>query len=196
METIGVGGRAMSGKPVVFCKALSVALIALSCEPMAAAASPKELYGKSVVLTWSETLEPGSGKLDRAGVYVVFTTYVSTAGRLFTQILRGGSTGSHRTLTAVGYEGPGERSAGKRSNAEFQGHSLVITSLFENGARRIVVDFDSGFSSCQGKVIHGKEQGKNTMRHTGLNGQSIEVRAVSVSSVSCAIREGNALSGT
>jgi hypothetical protein len=163
-----------------------------------AGSASKELYGKSVVLTWSEGREGNVGGIPdmriSRGVYMVLTTYISTAGRLFTQTLQGGAVNSHVSKSAVGYEGPGDRSA--HSSAEFQGHSLVMTSQFENGARRIVVDFDPTFSTCQGKVMHGRELGKNTMHNSGLNGQPIELRSITVSSVTCAIRDGNALSGS
>jgi hypothetical protein len=61
---------------------------------------------------------------------------------------------------------------------------------------RLVIDFDGTFSTCQGKVMHGKESGKNKMRQVGLNNQPVEVQSVSVSGVSCAIKEGNALGGS
>ena len=156
--------------------------------------APKELYGKSVVLIWSVNLEGTTSHVQRAGFYVVLTTYVSTAGRLFTQVWQGGGAGSHAQRNAVTYQGPGDQSA--HSSAEFQGHSLIITSQFEGGARRIAADFDPLFSTCQGKVMHGKELGKNTMHYTGINGQPIEFRSVTVSNLTCAIKEGNALSGS
>jgi hypothetical protein len=71
-----------------------------------------------------------------------------------------------------------------------------MTDEFERGARRVVIDFDGTFSTCQGKVMQGKESGKNKMRQVGLNNQPVEVQSVSVSGVSCAIKEGNALGGS
>jgi hypothetical protein len=170
------------------------ALIVLSSAVAYAAPAPKELYGKSVVLIWSVNLEGTTRHVLRAGFNVVLTTYVSTAGRLFTQVWQGGGAGSHAQRNAVTYEAPGDRTP--HSSAEFQGHSLVITSQFEGGARRIVADFDPSFSTCQAKVIHGKELGKNTMHYTDINGQPIELHSVTVSNVTCAIKEGNALSGS
>jgi hypothetical protein len=98
----------------------------------------------------------------------VLTTNVSTAGRLFTKTSHGATVHSHVTMSQVGYEGPEDRST--HSRAEFQGNSLVVTNRNEGGARRIVVDFDPTFSTCQGRVMHGRELGKNAMRLIGANG--------------------------
>src|SRR5262249_31389164 len=145
----------------------------------------------SIALTWGENRE---GVARGAGVYVTLTSYVSTAGRLFTRTLHGAIMHSHRTMTQVGYDGPGDRST--RTTAQFQGRSLIMTNQNEGGARQIVVDFDATFSTCQAKVMHGREVGKNAMHLSGMNAQQIEVHSVSVSGVSCSIKEGNALAGS
>jgi hypothetical protein len=169
------------------------ALVVLSAAAHAGPA-PKELYGKSITLAWGETRDVVSHNETPAGIYVVLSTYVSTAGRLFTKTLHGATVHSHVTKTQVEYEGPGDRLT--QSSAEFQGNSLVITNQNEGGARRIVVNFDPTFSTCQGKVMHGRERGKNTMHLTGVIGQQIELHSVSVSGVTCSVREGNAVSGS
>jgi hypothetical protein len=67
-----------------------------------------------------------------------------------------------------------------------------MTSRFEGGARRIVVDFESGLRSCQAKVEYSKERGRSSLREMSLfSGQTVEVRAIEVSGVRCAVREGN-----
>jgi hypothetical protein len=71
-----------------------------------------------------------------------------------------------------------------------------MTDQFEGGACRVVIDFDGTFSTYQGKVIDGRASGKNKMRQVGLSNQPVEVQSVSVSGASCAIKEGNALSGS
>jgi hypothetical protein len=98
--------------------------------------APKELYGKSIILTWGENRDVVSRNERPVGVYVVLTTYVSTAGRLFTKTLHGATVHSHVTKTEVGYEGPGDRST--RGSAEFQGRALLITNQSEGGARPLL----------------------------------------------------------
>jgi hypothetical protein len=121
-----------------------------------AGAAPKDLYGKSVVVIWSADLEGTSSHNERSsGFYVVLTTNVCTAGQLFTQVWQGGGVGPHRQENAVTYESPGDRSA--HGDADFQNRSLVITSSLKVGARRIVVEFDPAFSTCERKVTHCRE---------------------------------------
>jgi hypothetical protein len=67
-----------------------------------------------------------------------------------------------------------------------------MTSVFESGARRVSVEFDDRFTSCQAKVAYGKEAGHSTMRQSSmLSGQTVEVGAIGVSGVTCAVQEGN-----
>jgi hypothetical protein len=168
--------------------------------PASSGAPPKELYGKSIVVTWfeSRSLDERRGVLQSRTI----TMYVSTLGRTFTKLLlvlgnrRGGleSGGHHATVSAE--QGPGERQVwrGTVSNTKFAGHSLIMTSQFESGARRILVDFESGLTSCQAKVVYSKESGRSTLHLISLfSGRSVEVRAIEVSNVRCTVREGNAL---
>jgi hypothetical protein len=127
--------------------------------------------------------------------------YVSTLGRTFTKLLvvlgnrRGGleSGGYHRNASTE--HGPGAQQARGPfvSSTKFAGHSLIMTSQFESGARHIVVDFESGLTSCQAKVVYSKESGRSVLRQISLfSGQTVEVRAIEVSGVRCTVREGNA----
>jgi hypothetical protein len=80
----------------------------------------------------------------------------------------------------------------KVGRTQFAGHSLIMTTEFRSGARQITVDFDGSFTSCQAKVVHGKEVGVGTIRQTSVfGGKQVEVRAIEVSGVTCAVREGN-----
>lgn len=80
----------------------------------------------------------------------------------------------------------------KVGSTEFAGHSLIVTSVFESGARRISLEFDDRFTSCQAKVLYGKQAGHSAMRLTNtFRGQTVEVAAVEISGVTCAVRKGN-----
>jgi hypothetical protein len=165
----------------------------------AAAASPSQLYGKSIVVSWMEARShngQGRGVL----LHPVISVYVSTAGRTFTRIFvergsrRYGLSRSRGGGTASAEQGPGEGQLGgaKVHRADFAGHSLIMTSVFQSGARQISVDFDSAFTSCQAKVLHGKEAGQQTMRHTSLFGShTVEISSIEVSGVTCAVQQGN-----
>jgi hypothetical protein len=172
-------------------------LAALITADEAAAAPPKEVYGKSIVVSWFETR---SQNVRRGGLQnPTISLYVSTAGRIFTRVFVGlgkgrwgfGHGGDLDTASAE--QGPGEGPRGaKVSSTEFSGHSLSMTSAFESGARRIAVEFDDRFSSCQAKVVYGKEAGQSSMRPGSVfGGQTVEVRAIEISGVACSVREGN-----
>jgi hypothetical protein len=172
-------------------------LAALITADEAAAAPPKELYGKSIVVSWFETR---SQNVRRGGLQSpTISLYVSTAGRIFKRVLVGlgkgrwgfGHGGNLDTSSAE--QGPGEGPRGaKVSSTEFAGHSLIMTSVFESGARRVSVEFDDRFTSCQAKVVYGKEAGQSSMRPGSVfGGRTAEVRAIETSGVTCAVREGN-----
>lgn len=127
--------------------------------------------------------------------------YVSTLGRIFTKLLlvlgnrRGGLESGGHHPTVIAERGPGERQVWGLavSNTKFAGHSLIVTSRLESGARRIVVDFESGLTSCQAKIVYSKESGRSTLRQISLfSGRTVVVRAIEVSGVRCTVRDGNA----
>jgi hypothetical protein len=162
-----------------------------------AGSAPKELYGKSIVVSWFESRQNGRhGALQNPTI----SSYVSTAGRTFTRVFvaRGkgrwgfGHGGNLRTTSAEHGPGEGQAPGAKVSGTEFAGHSLSMTSVFESGARRISVEFDDRFTSCQAKVVYGKEAGHSTIRQTSMfGGQTVEVGAIDVSGVTCSVKEGN-----
>jgi hypothetical protein len=169
-------------------------LAALVATSEAAASPPKELYGKSITVFWFESRsQKVGGGLQNPQINI----YVSTAGRIFSRLrveiaLRGGFGGARVSRpSATAEQGPGTGGA-KVGSTEFTAHSLVITTQFESGARRIAVDFDGGFTSCQAKVLYGKESGQSSMRQRTMFGeQNVEFGAVQISSVGCSVRQGN-----
>jgi hypothetical protein len=163
-----------------------------------APAPPKELYGKSVVLSWNETRTKETGEF--FNLRLQMSIYVSTEGRIFRRVTitrgnrRRGFAQGHDLATASLEHGPGEGPPPgvKVGRTQFAGHSLIMTTEFQSGARQVTVDFDSAFTSCQAKVVHGKEAGVGAIRQTSVfGGKQVEFRAIEVTSVACAIREGN-----
>jgi hypothetical protein len=164
----------------------------------AVAAPPKQIYGKSVVLSWNETRTEES-----AGFRILslrMSIYVSTEGRMFRRVVvtrgnrRRGLSQGQQHATASQEHGPGEGPPPgvKVGRTEFAGHSLIITTEFQSGARQITVDFDGSFTGCQAKVVHGKEAGVGTMRQTSaFGGKQVEFRAIEVSGVTCSVKDGN-----
>jgi hypothetical protein len=172
-----------------------IGVLAMLLATANAGSAPKELYGKSITIFWFESRAvsgPRGGELRNPKIAV----YISTTGHIFSRLrveiaTRNGFSGVRAHPSASADQGPGASGA-KVGSTEFAGHSLIMTSLFESGARRISVEFDDRFTSCQAKILYGKEVGQRTTRQTSMfGGQSEEVGAIQISSVGCSVREGN-----
>jgi hypothetical protein len=165
----------------------------------AAMAAPKELYGKSVVISWTESLvsrqvgETAFQTHTRAGGLSV---YVSSQGNVFNRTTRTNLEANRRNLASMNYRFQGSTdqvgSAGN-SRISFQGNSMTALQPSQNGARLITVTFGAGFSSCTADVIHGKEEGAGTMVanspiHPGVK---VEIQSAKTSGASCSVKDGN-----
>jgi hypothetical protein len=157
-------------------------------------AAPAELYGKSIVVTWTEARmqrlqgETSFHPAERSGEFIV---YVSIEGHVF----------NRRVTTNNGRRG-GEGSADQIGNVgksaiSFQSHLMTAVQMQEHGARSIAVSFDQSFSSCTAEVIRGKEDGANAIVADSLihPGRITIIQSVHISGVSCTIRQGNAFAG-
>jgi hypothetical protein len=155
----------------------------LSFAASEAIAAPMQLYNKSITVSWSEqTSQRGPDGVITPTVNTERIVYVSSAGRVFVRGKRsspgGGSKGEH---------GPGE--GGSQGVLNFQGNQLVGHAAYHGFARRVVVSFDAGFSSCSTSVVYGKSGGSRTWK--GFDGVVRELLSIGVSAASCSIREGN-----
>jgi hypothetical protein len=169
--------------------------VLLLCGREATAAAPAQLYGKSVIVSWT-----GTQNERQAGTHDPFRpvnfqkqpkVYISTAGRTFlhnSTTNRGGSD----SIEQVGASGPSQ--TGGTSLVQFQGRSLVFTFVFIGGAIRIQADFDPSFTSCTASVIRGIGAGNGTMTIRNLvGGNMVEVQSPADNGVTCSIRDGNVL---
>lgn len=158
----------------------------------AAHAAPAQLYGKSVVVTWTEERQQrvdGEDRIRNVGRNGTFSVYVSSAGKPFSRMNysfsggRGGLKSGNRD--AVG----GESSA---RNVSFQGNSINVVGgkSMKGGARSIRIDLDGG--GCSAQVITGKEEGASAIRAKSIvTGSSLEILSIKSSAASCRIQDGN-----
>ena len=152
------------------------------------AAPPKDLYGKSVSITWTETREQrpvGEEAWRQVAGSQTLNIYVSEAGRVFNNLsysTRGGSA-----------ERKGEIAGSGTRSHEFNGRSLaVVMPHGVGGATRITADFDDGFASCSAQVTRAREAPGTVIRvYSGIIKRTNEVKSIQVSGVSCSIRNGN-----
>jgi len=176
----------------VFGTASAVAVIAGGVlSSVAAVAAPRELYNKTISISWAEhTMQKTpDGRTVTPTVMSERIVYVSSAGRVF---VRGNRRVDNRRFSGGKQTeaAPGQGGAGTLA---FQGNQLVGTAVFSGFARRLTVSFDSGFSSCTANVIYGKSGGPSTW--TSFTGQTHEIISINVSGTSCSIRDGNAFAG-
>jgi hypothetical protein len=152
----------------------------------ASAASPPQLYGKSVAVTWSEDRVQrfvGQEKFHQSHMTSNMSVYVSTAGRPFARhtVQSRGGVGKRESVGGSGQRG-----------VDFQGHALLLTSSFKGGARRIQIDFDENFRNCTAAVLSGKESDAGSFIQNGLaSGRQIEVQSSKSGAATCAIKDGN-----
>ena len=166
--------------------------------PATAAAAPAQLYGKSVVISVSETRASRpvtGGPTTSSSASSQFSVYISEAGRSFVR--------SDRTLTSRrGTEqkaidsAPGSKiGVSVSSGVQFSGNSMVLTMRMTSGARRITVTFDGGFSSCSATVLNAREGDKPMVIKNRYTGEEREVTSIQSSVTGCSIKAGNVFAG-
>jgi hypothetical protein len=127
---------------------LSLALVLLGIAGNAVAQNaPAPLRGKSIVTSWTENrqLRYQGESAFRPGAYPQsLQIYVSNEGRTF----------ERRSEGVAKREGVGGGAVTARSgSSRFHGNTLVIAGeTAVSGARQVLVNFDSSFSSCSVKV--------------------------------------------
>jgi hypothetical protein len=173
--------------------AIMGALTLLSATAHAASSAPKELYGKSITVAWTEARTQrfeSEQQVRNTGTSVQVSIYISTAGRPFVRVINT-SVYDHNIHEQSGVSRggvtetvPGEAAA--RDRIDFEARSIVVYRQFRSGARRISIDLDG--ATCKATVVNGREGGKHIETY-GYG--SAEVLTLQVGSVSCSIREGN-----
>jgi hypothetical protein len=170
---------------------LTAAVLAVQSFP-AFADAPRQLYNKTIKISYSasqvKTAEDGQKKNVTSAVYHM--VYVSSAGRLFHRGSRATRAGMKQSDNAPGAT---VNAGGEATNVRFEGNRLVGDTAFAQGARRFVVTFDPGFSSCSVSVIFGRDAGG--LKRRGVDGVMYTIHSMTPSGESCSISEGNAFAG-
>jgi hypothetical protein len=151
-----------------------------------ACAAPAQLYGRSVIVTWSEDREQrfvGEEELRNIAGYGEFSIYLSSTGRPF----------SRMSFSVKGRSGSRDAVGGEsRRSVILQGHDMKVVMPMAGGARLVSVTFDSGFQSCSAQVLTGKQNGADRIRVTSVtNGREVEMISVRTGAASCRLQDGN-----
>lgn len=164
-----------------------VLLIVFLAMPAIAKAAPSQLYNKSIELFWGESFvskrisdgSPSNGTAKKSRVI-----YISSAGRAFVKSSDiSGRDGGTRE------KGPDDT----KGNVTFSGSELSLVAVNQQIARRVTVSFDPSFSNCTAVLTVGKI-GANP-KASGYDGAMYEVISIAGGSVSCSVKQGNAVSG-
>ena len=168
------------------------AIVALPMASSGALATPSQLYGKSVIVSWQEdrvqttdrdaqpTSVTGSGQL---------SVYISEAGRPFSRV----------TMSVTNRRGTrsGNRDAvqgeGSARSFSFNGNTMSASMPRGSaGAMQISVTFESGFQSCSARVVTGKTGGAQFTRvKSMITGTEHDFYSVKTSGESCRVQTGN-----
>jgi hypothetical protein len=158
--------------------------------PAHAGEPPKDLYGKSVVVSWKEDRtqrrqdQQEFRNVTRHGEYVVV---ISDAGELFTRLSMENPKGEKGKRDVIGNTA--------RRFTKFEDDKMVAAQETRmGGARQITVSFASGYTGCSAEVIVGVEAGRRTMIAESMihPGTRVEIKSVKTRAVTCELREGNA----
>jgi hypothetical protein len=161
-------------------------------------APPRQLYGKSVVLTWDTSVSfqyPGPGEpIRKAVLQNAMSIYVSSVGRVFRK------TGNIvRTPTGEFARGASRAPDGQviksgstyKHEINFEGQKLFLTMKSESGARQVAVDFADDFGSCTLHVLYGKEENTPGIVIRAPSGRLTIMHSASSKDEACSIKEGN-----
>jgi len=146
--------------------------------------------GKSVVVNWTETRSQRDGdqtEWRNVSASHTLSVYVSTAGRAFTRQVNSTKRGSGTLDQVSGQAG--------NANASFDGQSMTFIRENRGGARRVVVRFDGSFTSCTASAGTGFESGKTHISVSPITKKQVEIRSITMGSVSCSVQAGNVLGG-
>jgi len=180
-------------------RSLALACWVVLLPTVADAAAPRQLYGKTVVITSTEARTQhavGGGNPISMTASTVLSVYVSTAGRPFVRSDRT-IPGNRRPRQRAMDTAPDGGSIGvsRASSVQFAGNTMVISMQFDSGARRITATFDGSFGSCTATAINGREGNRPMVIRSRFTGQPLELDAIRTTVGSCTVREGNAFAG-
>jgi hypothetical protein len=154
-----------------------------------AGSAPSALYGKSIVLGWSENrVQRSPGLYDdwkSVNAQHSLSFYVSSNGRVFSRQTNTTKLGTGATDEVAG-------TGGASRVPSFSGSTMTIMSASTSGARRVVIDFDSSFGSCSMKTIRAREGSQETIRSLSpITKHIVEIKSVTIGGETCSIQSGN-----
>lgn len=183
----------MSKFASLFASMMLIASMILSAVAVGQAhAAPAQVYGKSIVVTWTEERQQklvGEANLRNVLRNAEFSVYISAQGRPFSR-MRYSFANNRGTLRQGARDRVGGEGGGGR-NVSFSGNTMNVTMrMGDGGARNLVVNLAG--DSCSAQVIVGKEQGAKQIRAKSMvTGNQVEIVSIKSSAASCRMQSGN-----
>jgi len=183
----------------------SIAALTLLTGVAHAGSAPRELYGKSIIITWTEHRSQRQlGEADFRDVDRSLSRkiYISTKDQWFDRFAStfGGRGAGLRRLRQITHEAAregigtsGTTFAGGVRQVQFIGKTITLTGTSAGGlARRFTIEFNENFGTCETHIIFAKQAGSEVVVGRSLRtGEPIQIRSATVNSVSCSVRDGN-----
>jgi|SRR5579871_415465 len=145
--------------------------------------APPQLLGKSLSVGWNESrvermvgVTEWRNQNESFRMEMYYSPSTRRFGRFSSNLMR-------KPLELVG-----------ASTAHFQRRSMVF--YYRGGkntrTRQFVVNFDQTFSSCEATIISGKPNGAQYfLMKTSDADKMLEAKSITISAVSCSVRDGN-----
>jgi hypothetical protein len=159
-----------------------------------AGSAPKELYGKSMIITWTEQRSQrmfGQADFRNVNVQLSHKVYVSTKGQWFSRFSGGMERNGENGREAIGASATSP--TGERP--QFSGRTITMTGASKEGlGRRTTIEFNESFTTCEAHIIVAKQAGSDVViGHSLVTGAANkEIRSAAVTGgPSCSVRDGN-----
>jgi hypothetical protein len=171
----------------------ALALVLAHTLPVDAADAPKELYAKSVVISWAEERiqrNVGESNFRQVKAAHSLSVYVSTAGRVFNRFTNVTAAGSASNDQVAGDDGA-------RRVPTFSARSMSMAQPFRSGGgRQIDVEFDAAFDKCSAKASFVKPPGTTlSIAMSPITKKWVEFQSITPGEASCSVEKRNVFGG-
>jgi hypothetical protein len=171
---------------------IPAAILVLAMTASGALAAPSQLYGKSVVVSWTENRMQTTDYSDTPVPKTAsgrLSVYISDKGRAFSRV----SMSVERRRRTQSGERDAVQGEGSARSVNFHANSMTVSApRGDAGAMMIAVTFDSAFQGCSAHVVTGKANGAQSTRVTSMiNGRQYRFFSVQTSGESCSVQSGN-----
>jgi hypothetical protein len=179
---------------MIFKSFIAIVALPLLSAVAYAESPPKQLYGKSIIIAWTEhrnQRHQDQANFQDVDIPLSRKIYISTKGQWFGRFSAMSPRGREGAREAVGTSGTS--AGGGPREVQFSGRTITLTGASTGGlARGTTIEFNESFTTCEAHIIFAKEAGSDVVVARNLvTGGLNEIRSATVTSVSCSVLDGN-----